>query len=255
MAKVVLITGASSGIGKELAIVYAANLYNLILVARSKNKLDDLKQELEKTNKIEVTNISLDLSNQDSAEELYGIVKEKKLQVDILINNAGFGLNGEFTEIDINSQTEMINLNMLTLTKLSNLFAKEMTVQNFGKIVNIASTAAFQPITNFAVYAATKAYVLSFSEAIAVELKSKNISVTAICPGATESNFMDSAGVKKISMLSIASSKQVAEFTYRAVNKEKIVAIHGFLNRLIVVAIRFTPRSIVRKLSGSFFDN
>jgi short-subunit dehydrogenase len=130
-----------------------------------------------------------------------------------------------------------------------------MTVQNFGKIVNIASTAAFQPITNFAVYAATKAYVLSFSEAIAVELKSKNISVTAICPGATDSNFMDSAGVKKISMLSIASPKQVAEFTYRAVNKEKIVAIHGFLNRLIVVAIRFTPRSIVRKLSGSFFDN
>jgi len=255
MSETVLITGASSGIGKELAIVYAANLYNLILVARSKNKLDDLKQELEKTNKIEVTNISLDLSNQDSAEELYGIVKEKKLQVDILINNAGFGLNGEFTEIDINSQTEMINLNMLTLTKLSNLFAKEMTVQNFGKIVNIASTAAFQPITNFAVYAATKAYVLSFSEAIAVELKSKNISITAICPGATESNFMDSAGVKKISMLSIASSKQVAEFTYRAVNKEKIVAIHGFLNRLIVVAIRFTPRSIVRKLSGSFFDN
>jgi len=255
MNKTVLITGASSGIGKELVKVYAANSYNLILVARSKNKLDDLKQELEKTNNVEITNISLDLSNQDSAEELFSIVKEKKLQVDILINNAGFGLNGEFTEIDINSQTNMINLNILTLTKLSNIFAKQMQQQNSGNIVNIASTAAFQPISNFAVYAATKAYVLSFSEAIAVELKSKNISVTAICPGATESNFMDSAGVKKISMLSIASSKQVAEFTFKSVNKNRVVAIHGFFNNIIIFFLRFSPRSLIRKISGSFFDN
>jgi len=255
MAKRVLITGASSGIGKELAIVYAANSYNLILVARSKNKLDDLKQELEKTNKVEITNISLDLSNQDSAEELLGIVKEKKLQIDILINNAGFGLNGEFTEIDINSQTEMINLNVVTLTKLSNYFAKEMIKQNSGHIVNIASTAAFQPISNFAVYAATKAYVLSFSEAIAIELKKKNVNVTAICPGATESNFMDNAGVKKIILLSVANSKQVANYIFKSVKNKKVVAVHGFFNKIIIFSLRFTPRSLVRKIAGSFFDN
>ncbi len=254
MNKTVLITGASGGIGKELAIIYATNSYNLILIARSKNKLDDLKQELEKTYKVEITNISLDLSNQDSAEELFGIVKEKKLQVNILINNAGFGLNGEFTEININSQVEMINLNILTLTKLSNIFAKEMLQQNSGNIVNIASTAAFQPISNFAIYAATKAYVLSFSEAIAIELKNKNINVTAICPGATKSNFMDNAGVKKIRFLSIANSKQVAAFIFKSVNNKQMIAIHGFLNKLIIFLLRFAPRSLVRKIAGGFFD-
>jgi len=254
MAKRVLITGSSGGIGKELAIIYAANSYNLILVARNKNKLDDLKQELEKTNKVEITNISLDLSNQNSAEELFNSIKEKNLQVDILINNAGFGLNGEFTKIDINSQTDMINLNILTLTKLSNIFAKEMLQQNSGNIVNIASTAAFQPIFNFAVYAATKAYVLNFSEALATEFKNKNINVSVICPGATESNFMNKAGIQKIRFLSITNSKQVAEFIFKSVNNKQIVAIHGFLNKLIVFLLRFTPRSLVRKIAGTFFD-
>jgi len=255
MKGTILITGASSGIGKEIAIVYASKHYNLILVARSKEKLDILKINLENKYQIEITNIYLDLSEQNSAEELYKIVKEKALQVDILINNAGFGLNGNFIDIDINSQAEMLNLNILTLTKLSNLFAKEMILQNSGHIVNIASTAAFQPVSKFAVYAATKAYVLSFSEAISVELKAENIKVTVICPGATESNFMDNAGIKKISLLSLASSKQVAEFTYKSVSKARVVAIHGFLNRFLVFFTRFTPRSIIRNISGKFFDD
>ena len=255
MNKTVLITGASSGIGKEIAIVYASKHYNLILVARSKEKLDNLKQDLEKSYQIDITNIYLDLSEQKSAEELYKIVKEKALQVNILINNAGFGLNGNFIEIDINSQAEMLNLNILTLTKLSHLFAKEMLLQNSGHIVNIASTAAFQPVAKFAAYAATKAYVLNFSEAISVELKDKNIKVTAICPGATESNFMDNAGVKNLKLLSVATSKQVAEFTYKSVSKARVVAIHGFLNKFMVFFIRFTPRNLIRNVSGKFFEN
>lgn len=254
MNKTILVTGASTGIGKEIAITYAKNNYNLVLVARSDDKLKELQNTLEQEYKINVETISLDLSKLDSAENLFEIVKSKNLKIDILINNAGFGLNGDFITIDLTNQTNMMMLNMVTLTKLSRLFIDEMLEQDSGHIVNIASTAAFQPVPSFAVYAATKAYVLSFSEAISQELKSENINVTAICPGATESNFLDTAGVKKVNFISMATSKQVAEFTFKKVNTKKVVAVHGLINNLIVFSLRFTPRSIVRKAASLFFD-
>jgi len=254
MNKTVLITGASSGIGKELAIVYAKNGCNLVLVARSTNKLEELKKSIIADNNVDVSVISLDLSKQESAEELHKITQEKALKIDILINNAGFGSNGKFIDIPIDNQTDMMMLNMVTLTKLSRFYIDDMLKQDSGHIVNIASTAAFQPIAKFAIYAATKAFVLHFSEAISQELKNTNINVTAICPGATESNFMDTSGVKKVNFLGMATSKQVAEFTFNKVKAKKVVAIHGLINNLLVFSIRLSPRGIVRKLSSKFFD-
>lgn len=252
--KTVLITGSSSGIGKELAFVYARNNFNLVLAARNITELNKIKIGLENKSSITVFCVEIDLSEQNSAEKLYKIVKTKDLIIDILINNAGYGLNGNFIDLDINSQINMMTLNMITLTKLSHFFAKDMIKQSFGNIVNIASTASFQPISGFAVYAATKAFVLNFSEAFSQELKDTNVNITTICPGATKSNFFNKSGINKVNFIGVATSKQVAEFTYKSVKKNRVIAIHGFMNNILAFSIRFTPRFLIRKISGKFFD-
>lgn len=250
--KIVLITGASSGIGKELAFVYAKNGYNLILVARRIDKLNTIKSDLEQNYSVKIQTIQMDLAKADSAELLYNKLKDTK--VDILINNAGFGINGKFSEIDIEQEMSMLMLNMVTLTGLTKYFAKEMLNSGGGNIVNISSTAAFQAVPTFASYAATKAYVLHFTEALAEEYKNTNVNFTAVCPGATKSEFMETAEVKSLKFFSLADTSSVAKYTYKSVKANKTVAIHGFVNRLLIFSSRLSPRKINTYIASKFFE-
>ncbi len=249
-----LITGASAGIGKELAYVYAEKGYNLILVARRKERLESIKKELEEKNNVSVEIIAQDLSLKDSAEILYQDVLDKNLKVDVLINNAGFGTYGDFIDKDINSDEGMILLNIMSLTKLTKLFGRLMMNQGGGNIVNIASTASFQPVPNLAVYAATKAYVLNFSEAIAFELKKHKVYVTAICPGATKSEFADVANMSSRPFENAPSARQLAEFTYRKMIQRKVHAIHGFANNMLIFSTRFAPRKLITLIASKFME-
>lgn len=246
-----LITGASSGIGYELANIFAKNNHNLILVARSTEKLDLLKSEIEKKFSIVAEVISLDLSKQNSAKTLFDLIQKKNLKIDILVNNAGFGDHSFFLNEDHTKIEEMILLNILTLTKLTRLFLPDMIVQKRGKILNVSSTAAFQPGPLMSVYYATKAYVLSFSEGLYEELKNTGVSITALCPGPTDSGFQGAANLSNVALLTtmkLPSSKSVAEFAYKSLMSGKAVAVHGFMNNVIAKSTSFIPRPILRKL-------
>ncbi|MCK5838322.1 MAG: SDR family oxidoreductase [Bacteroidales bacterium] len=254
--KTVLITGASSGIGLELAHIYAKNGYNLFLTARREKNLENLKIEIVEKYRVTVDYFPLDLSKPDSSEVLYAKTNELNLKFDIVINNAGFGMYGEFLESDISQNEMMLNLNILSLTKLSKFYAQDMVKQGNGHIVNIASTAAFQPVPYLAAYSATKAYVLSFSEALAYELKTKNVFVTAICPGATVSEFGQTAGFKDGKMQNnMPSSRYLAEFTFKEVKKKKIMSIHGAKNGFMAFGQRFVPKNIITKMAASMMKS
>ncbi len=251
MAKTALITGASSGIGYELAKVFAKNNTNLVLVARSEKKLQEIAQELTKTHGISVEVLAKDVSVLASTQEIYSILKQKGIAVDYLVNNAGFGDFGFFTETKWEKELEMINLNMTSLTSLTKLFVSDMVARKQGKILNVASTASFQPGPLMAVYYATKAYVLSFSEAIANELSGTGVTVTALCPGPTESGFQNAAAMndsKLVKGKKLPTSQDVAEYGYKAMMSGKVVAVHGLLNKVMAQSVRYTPRAVVRRL-------
>ncbi|OYU92896.1 MAG: short-chain dehydrogenase [Bacteroidetes bacterium B1(2017)] len=252
-----LITGASNGIGLELAKVHASKGDNLVLVARNKSKLDELKSELEKQYKITVYTIGKDLSAQNAAQEVYEETTKQNIQIDYLINNAGFGDFGMFVETDWNKELQMINLNITTLTQFTKLYLQDMLKRRSGKIMNVASTAAFQSGPTMAVYYATKAYVLSFSEAVDNEVSDKGVTVTTLCPGATKSGFQAAAAMEESNLVKgkkLPTSKEVAEYGYNAMMKGKTVAIHGLLNWIMANSVRFTPRAIVVKLTRKIQD-
>ena len=253
--KTALITGASNGIGLELARIHASKGGNLVLVARNKAKLDELKLELEKEFNILVYIIGKDLSMANAAQEVYNETNQQKIQIDYLINNAGFGDFGMFTETDWNKELQMINLNITTLTQFTKLYLQDMVARKSGKIMNVASTAAFQPGPTMAVYYATKAYVLSFSEAVDNEVSDKGVTVTSLCPGATESGFQAAAAMEESALVKgkkLPTSKEVAEYGYKAMLSGKTVAIHGIMNYLMANSVRFAPRAftvwMVRKM-------
>lgn len=255
--KTALITGASSGIGLEFAKIHASKGGNLILVARNEAKLTVLKTELETKHKVSVYLIVKDLSQVDSAKEVFEETQTNNFKIDYLINNAGFGDYGYFHKRSWEKTNQMIQLNMTTLTHFCHLYASEMIKNKSGKILNIASTAAFQPGPMMAVYFATKAYVLHFSEALSNELKEFGISVTTLCPGPTESGFQGNADMTDSELFNsskIPSSKEVAIFGYNSMINSKTVVIHGFMNYIMANSSRFVPRSfvlkIVRKLQG-----
>lgn len=254
--KTALITGASSGIGLELAKIHARKGDNLILVARSERKLNDLKNDLESKHNIKARVIALDLSNPDSAHQIFELTERDNIKVDYLINNAGFGDFEEFHKSDLNKAMQMIDLNIKSLTILTKLYLDGMMERKTGKIMQLASTASFQPGPLMAVYYATKHYVLAFSEAIAEELKGTGVTVTALCPGPTASGFQNAADLgdsKLVKDKKLPTSAEVAEYGYKAMMKGKRVAIHGFQNKMMAFSVRFTPRSwvtsLVKKLS------
>jgi uncharacterized protein len=252
-----LITGASNGIGLELAKVHASKGDNIVLVARNKTKLDELKAELEGKYKVTVYNIGKDLSAANSAQEVYNETKARNIQIDYLINNAGFGDFGMFVESDWNKELQMINLNITTLTQFTKLYLQDMVKRGGGKIMNVASTAAFQSGPTMAVYYATKAYVLSFSEAVDNEVRDKGVTITALCPGATESGFQSVAAMEESRLVKgrkLPTSQEVAEYGYKAMMKGQTVAIHGIMNWLLANSVRFTPRALVVKLTRFIQD-
>ncbi len=248
MNKTALITGSSNGIGLELAKIHAEKGDNLVLVARSKNKLEELRDELVEKYNVKVYLIVKDLSVPGSAAEVYGELNKENISIDYLVNNAGFGDFGLFAQSDWNKQERMINLNVLTLTHFTRLFLPGMIERGSGKILNLASTASFQPGPTMSVYFATKAFVLSFSEAVNNEVRDKGITVTALCPGATQSGFQAASSMnnpRRFEENNFPSSREVAEFGYRAMMKGKAVAVHGLKNSILAASVRFAPRSLV----------
>jgi len=247
MRRRALITGASGGIGYEFARIHAAHGDNLILVARNKCRLDELKGILEKDYGVSVYTIVKDLSGKDAAREVFDEIQEKGLSVDYLINNAGFGDIALFTECDWNKQERMINLNVTALSHMTRLFLPGMIGRGSGRILNVASTAAFQPGPTMSVYFATKAFVLSFSEAVNEEVRKNGVSVTALCPGSTESGFHAAAlgENREIKERSLPSARKIAEYGHHAMMKGKAVAIPGFKNSFMAASVRFMPRFLV----------
>ncbi|MFS4460937.1 SDR family NAD(P)-dependent oxidoreductase [Bdellovibrio sp. HCB2-146] len=246
-----LITGASSGIGLELAKQFAQNGKSLILVARSEKALQDLAQELTHQYQIKVHVIPADLSRPEECQRLFELCRQQNLHVENLVNNAGVGDNAAFVETEWTRQEQMIRLNMESLTRLTHLFLPEMVQRKSGGILNVASTAAFQPGPYMAVYYATKAYVLSFSEAINAELKGSGVHATALCPGPTHSAFQATAKMDKsklFKMLNVPSSKDVAEFAYQSFQKKKAVAVHGVMNKIMSLSVGVTPRFLLLKI-------
>lgn len=255
MNKTALVTGASMGIGLEFAKIMAARGWDLVLVARSGDKLNQIKLDIETKSKVKVDVIVADLIQKDSAEFVYNEFAKLNKPCIMLINNAGFGHYGKFHEEPLDKFESMIDLNITTLTKLTHLFLKDMVRHNEGYILNVASTAAFQPGPLMAVYYATKSYVLSFTEAISNELSNTNVKVSALCPGPTESNFqknadLDGSGLFK--MLKAPTAYSVAEYGINSLLKGKTVAVHGLFNKLLVFSTRFSPRkailAVVRRL-------
>lgn len=248
-----IVTGASMGIGLELAKLLAKSGKNLLLTARSQKKLEKIKTELENKFAVQVKNFPLDLSEKNAPENLFCFTKENGLTIDILINNAGFGLLGYFSETDWKKEDKMLQLNIISLTQLTKLFLPGMVQNKNGKILNTASTAAFQPGPLQAVYYATKAYVLSFSEAIASELHGSGVTVTALCPGPTKTKFVDTAEFKDISQFEtiFQTAEVVAKVGYDAMMKGKRIAISGKLNTLIASSIKFIPRKTVTNIVRS----
>jgi uncharacterized protein len=249
-----LITGASNGIGLELAKIHASKGDNLVLVARNINKLNQIKTELEGQFKISVHTIGKDLSLLNAAQEVYDELKHKNIVINYLINNAGFGDYGFFTETDWNKELQMINLNITALTHFTKLFLQDMVKRRSGKIMNVASTAAFQSGPTMAIYYASKAYVLNFSEAIDNEVSDKGVTVTTLCPGPTETGFLEAAALQDSKLFKgkkIAGAKEVAEYGYKAMMQGKTVAIHGLMNRIMAKTVSFIPRSIAVKVVRS----
>jgi len=248
MKRTVLITGASSGLGIEFAKIHAAKGDDLVLVARSKDKMNLLKAEIErKHNNVSVVVIGRDLSESNAPRTIYNELKAQKIQIDYLINNAGFGDYGLYAQSNWEKQLQMINLNVTALAYLTRLFLPDMIDNNYGKILNIGSVASFLPGPTMSVYFATKAFVLSFSEALANEVKGTGVTVTALCPGPTATGFKSNASLDNSNMFkgNIAGPKEVAEFGYKAMIKGKSVAIQGLMNRIMVGSVRFVPRTIV----------
>lgn len=252
-----LITGASDGIGLELAKIHAASGGNLVLVARSVDKLEHLKQLLESSYKINVMVIGKDLSVPDAALEVYEAVKDAGIRIDYLINNAGFGDFGFFLDGDWGKQNRMIQLNITALTQFTKLFLPEMVARASGKILNVASTASFQPGPLMSVYYATKAYVLHFSEAINNEVAGNGVTITALCPGATISGFQKAAEMEESKLFNgkkLPTAADVATYGYRAMLDGKAVAIPGIMNNLMAFGVRFIPRSLAVKIARKVQD-
>ncbi len=253
MSETALITGASKGIGKEFAVLFAERKCNLVLVARSADQLEELKKALSEKHGVRVYTIVKDLSALNAVDELFREVKALGVDVDYVVNNAGFGDHGAFVNTQWERYENMIALNVEVLTHLSHLYARDWVGRKRGRIVNISSTAAFQPGPMMAVYFATKAYVLHLSEALNQELREEGITVTTLCPGPTRTHFLEDSGMKAarlVKNVKVATPRSVAELGFKAMMRGKPVAIHGAMNKVAPFAIRFLPRKWVTRLSA-----
>ena len=250
----VLITGASSGIGLELAKCFAAGGSRLVLVARNTPALEALAEGLRRDCRIEAIVLTADLSLPETPGKIYSELKGRGIVVDVLVNNAGFGAHGMFSELPLQQQLQMIQVNVTALTELTGLFLPGMVERRLGGVLNVASVAGFVPGPGMAVYYATKAYVLSFTEALASELAGTGVKVMALCPGPTETNFGKVARVNGARLVRVASmnAKEVALEGYAAFCNGRAVVVSGWRNRLLVLLVRLMPRLFVRRIVKKF---
>ena len=250
MSKTALITGASGGIGYELALLLARDGFDCILVARSRDKLDELAARLESEFRVKTLVVARDLSKPTAVDEIYEEVSAASMSIDVLVNNAGFPVYGRFVDTDWQAELDMLQVNVVALTALTKLFVRGMVERRNGRILNLASTAAFVPGPLMAVYYASKAYVLSFSQALANELQGTGVTVTALAPGPTRTGFQK-RGVMEDSRLvrgQIADAKSVAAAGYRGMMRGKTIVIPGFSNKLIPWVARVSPRGTVTRV-------
>ena len=249
---VALITGASRGIGLELAKECAKHGHDVVLVARRQDALEAAAGAIEGKYDVRATVIAADVSNADARAEIFSSLLEQKIEIGLLINNAGFGLGGEFLETDIERELEMIEVNIAAPTHLTKLFLPAMVKRRSGRIMQVASTAGFQPGPLMSVYYASKAYLLSFSQAIAEELRNTGVTVTALCPGATATDFAETAQVSNTRLfqkLGVANAEDIARYGYKAIMRGDRVAIPGWRDKIMVQSERLAPRRLVTAIA------
>ena len=247
--KTALVTGASGGIGYELARLFARDGYDLVVVARGEEKLAQLARDFGERFGVSVKVVAQDLAEPAAPGEVFAELQREALPIDVLVNNAGYATYGLFWEIDLRTELQMIQVNVAALTHLTKLFLPGMLERGGGKILNLASTAAFQPGPLMAAYYATKAYILSLSEALANELRGTGVTVTALCPGPTRSGFQERAGMEGSRLVrgEIMDARTVALAGYRGLMRNKTVVIPGWGNQLLALAPRLTPRDLVTR--------
>ena len=254
MAKTALITGGTAGIGHELARCFARDGHDIIVVARSAERLDKVCSVLHDKFKVKATPLPADLSDPAAPQQIVDRLQSDGIEIEYLVNNAGFGTNGPFYKTELATELEMIQVNVSSLVAMTHLFLQPMVARKSGRIMNVASTAAFQPGPHMAIYCATKAFVLSFTEAIDIELKGTGVTVTGLCPGATTTEFQARAKMDKVplvnGMVPMMTAKAVAEQGYRAMMAGKTVCVTGAMNKLGAMSIRITPRKMAATIAG-----
>jgi short-subunit dehydrogenase len=250
VTKTALITGASGGIGYELALLFARDGFDCILVARSHEKLNALAARIESEFRVKTLVLPKDLSKPSAVDEIYEEISAASMPVDVLVNNAGFPVFGLFTETNLDTELEMLQVNVVALTQLTKLFLRGMIERRYGRILNLASTAAFEPGPLMAVYYASKAYVLSFSEALANELRGTGVTVTTLAPGPTRTGFQKRGQLEDSRLVQgeIADAPSVAAAGYRGLMEGKTLVIPGFANKLIPWIVRVSPRGVVTRV-------
>jgi short-subunit dehydrogenase len=247
-----LITGGSGGIGLELAKVFAAHGHDLLLTARHRDALEAAAGTIEGRYGVKVTVIAEDLTDPGAPQRLFDAATAENITIDFLVNNAGFGLGGEFIDTDIERELEMVQVNIAALMQLTKLFLPGMMRRKSGRILNLASTAAFLPGPLMSVYYASKAFVLSFSQALAEELRESGVSVTCLCPGATATKFAETAGVgdsKLFAAIGGTTPEQVAQHGFDALMRGERVAVVGLKNKIMVQAERLAPRKLLTTIA------
>jgi short-subunit dehydrogenase len=252
MSKTALVTGASAGLGTELAWLLAADGHALVLVARRRDKLEALATEIKAKHAVEVHVIAEDLAKPGAATRIHQQLGERKLAIDVLVNNAGFGGTGAFAERDLTRELEMIQVNIVALVELTHLLLPAMIARKTGRVLNIGSTAGFVPGAFMAIYYASKAFVNSFTEALSVELEGTGVTATVSCPGATATEFAQVAGNDKTPLFKsrVMGARAVAEDAYRAMTRGVPLSVAGFMNKVKIATLRVAPRGVVRSMAA-----
>jgi uncharacterized protein len=246
-----LITGASSGIGEVFARRLAGEKHNLVLVARSEGKLRDLSEELAKKHDVDVRFFAVDLIEHDADAEVYNFTTRENLQIDWLINNAGFGSGGDFATLDLDKELKIVDLNIRALVGLTHRYLQGMRERKSGTIINVSSAAGFQPLPFMATYAATKSFVTAFTEAIAEENRSFGVHVMALCPGSTKTNFFDASGIDRpVQVKGQETAEDVVETAMNAVSRGKTKVVSGWTNFIAASASNLVPNALITRVVG-----
>jgi short-subunit dehydrogenase len=253
MNQTALVTGASSGLGTELAWLFAGNGHDVVVVARRRDKLEALAEEIKVKHRVEVHVLSEDLGQPGAAKRIADELSNRNIEIEFLVNNAGFGGSGAFAERDLAREVEMIQVNIVALVELTHLILPGMLAKKSGRILNIGSTAGFLPGAFMAVYYASKAFVNSFTQALSLELAGTGVTATVSCPGATATEFAEVAGTKTSLLFKgrVMEAREVAEDAYRAMMHGTPISVAGFMNKLRIASLRLAPRGTARSIAAS----